>query len=276
MLSIGGFAQIGQVTHRMLRHWDRTGLLVPAHTDPFNGYRSYDPEQLQRLHRIVALRQLGFSIEETSSLLRDGIDAEQLTIMLQRRRAEVEKERRTAAARLADVERRLQLIEGKTTVSTIEIVQKPLPAVQLAAITVRVNEQPELAGVVGPSFDAVAEIIGGVRGALDTPIAAYTAHQEGIEASIGYAYDGAEQAGFELVKLPAAEDAFAAVHLGEINGIRTSWQALHQEIIARGFEPAGPCRELYLRADESGRTDEFVVELQQPVRETTASPGPSQ
>ncbi|WP_374952976.1 MerR family DNA-binding transcriptional regulator [Arthrobacter sp. ZGTC212] len=40
MLSIGAFAQIGQVTHRMLRHWDAAGLLVPAHVDEFSGYRS--------------------------------------------------------------------------------------------------------------------------------------------------------------------------------------------------------------------------------------------
>ncbi|MGP9726928.1 MerR family DNA-binding transcriptional regulator, partial [Glutamicibacter sp. 287] len=46
MLSIGAFAQIGQVTHRMLRHWDTAGLLVPAHVDEFSGYRSYDPAQL--------------------------------------------------------------------------------------------------------------------------------------------------------------------------------------------------------------------------------------
>ncbi|MBO0594837.1 MerR family transcriptional regulator [Nesterenkonia sp. E16_7] len=271
MLSIGGFAQIGQVTHRMLRHWDRTGLLVPAHTDPFNGYRSYDPEQLERLHRIVALRQLGFSIEETSSLLDDGIDAQQLKDMLRRRRAEVEEERRIAAARLADVERRLQLIEGKNTVSTVEIVQKPLPAVRLAAIKVSVEEQPELAGLVGPSFDAVAEIIGGVSGALETPIAVYAAEQDRIEATIGYVYGGDPREGIELVSLPAAGQAFATVHLGEIHGIRASWQALHEEIIARGYEPTGPCRELYLRADESGRTDEFVVELQQPVRQSERS-----
>ena len=30
MLSIGAFAQLGQVTHRMLRHWDTAGLLVEA------------------------------------------------------------------------------------------------------------------------------------------------------------------------------------------------------------------------------------------------------
>ncbi|MGJ9373868.1 GyrI-like domain-containing protein [Nesterenkonia sp. CF4.4] len=161
--------------------------------------------------------------------------------------------------------------EGKKTVSKIEIVQKPLPAIQLAAIKVRVAEQPKLAGVVGPTFDAVAEIIGGVRGALETPIAAYAAEADRIEATIGYAYGGDAREGVELVSLPAAGLAFVAVHLGEIAGISETWRDLHEGIIARGFEPYGPCRELYLRADESGRTDEFVVELQQPVRETDES-----
>lgn len=33
MLSIGAFADLGQVSVRMLRHWDAVGLLPPAHVD---------------------------------------------------------------------------------------------------------------------------------------------------------------------------------------------------------------------------------------------------
>lgn len=66
MLTIGAFAQLGQVTHRMLRHWDSAGILVPAHVDKFSGYRSYDPSQLAQLHRIVALRQLGLGSTTSS------------------------------------------------------------------------------------------------------------------------------------------------------------------------------------------------------------------
>ncbi|NLS08467.1 MerR family transcriptional regulator [Nesterenkonia sp. MY13] len=266
MHSIGAFAQIGQVTHRMLRHWDQAGLLVPAHTDPFTGYRSYDSEQLERLHRIVALRQLGFGIEEIASMLADGLDAEQLAVMLQRRRAEVEEEHRTAAARLADVERRLHLIERQRPMSNIEVIKKPLPSVQLAARQISASEQPELINLVGPAFDAVAEIIGKVGGALETPIAVYSAGEDGIEAIIGYAYSGQAEEGFEMITLPAQDEAFVGVHLGEIQGIGNSWQALHEEIIARGYEPSGPCREFYLRAPESVQSQDFVVELQQPVR----------
>lgn len=265
MLSIGAFAQIGQVTHRMLRHWDRAGLLVPAHTDPFTGYRSYDPEQLERLHRIMALRQLGFGIEDIAALLSDGVDAEALTAMLWRRRAEVEEEYTTAAARLADVQRRLHLIERKSPVSQMDIIKKSLPSVPLAARTPTVGEQPEIAGVVGPAFDSIAAIIGDACGTLETPIAVYSMTEDSTHVTVGYAYGGQARDGFEIITLPAEEQAFVTVHLGAMDRIHHSWQALHEEILARGFEPSGPCRELYVRAESEDQAD-WVTELQQPVR----------
>ncbi|WP_238385329.1 MerR family transcriptional regulator [Nesterenkonia muleiensis] len=219
MLTIGAFAQIGQVTHRMLRHWDAAGLLVPAHTDPFTGYRSYDPSQLDRLHRIMALRQLGFGIEDIASLLADGVNTHQLTRMLGRRRTEVQQEHRIAEARLADVERRLHLIEKEKNMSTIEIVTKSLPAVRLAARTATVKEQPQIAGVVGPAFDGIAAIIGDFCGALETPIAAYSMVEDGTEVTAGYEYSGQPREGFEIVTLPAEDEAFVTVHLGSMSTI---------------------------------------------------------
>ncbi|MGW8482502.1 MerR family transcriptional regulator [Microbacterium sp. NPDC055903] len=264
MLSIGAFAQIGQVTHRMLRHWDTAGLLVPAHVDEYSGYRSYDPSQLARLHRIVALRQLGFGLDDIALILEQGVDAERITALLKARRAEVEEEHRIAAARLVDVERRLQLIESENTMSPIEIIEKPLPAVRLAARRALVASQPEIAEVVGPAFDAVAAVIGDACGSLTTPIAQYAAVEEGTEVVAGYAYDGPVREGVELIDLPAAGEAICGIHLGAMDRIAQSWQRIHAEIIARGMVPSGPCRELYVRAVSDDQSD-WVTELQQPV-----------
>ena len=264
MLSIGAFAQIGQVTHRMLRHWDTAGLLVPAHVDEFSGYRSYDPSQLARLHRIVALRQLGFGLDDISMILEQGVDAARIGALLRVRRAEVEEEHRIAAGRLVDVERRLQLIEKENQMSQIEIIEKPLPAVRLAARRAVVATQPEVAGVVGPVFDGVAALIGDTPGTLETPIAQYDHGEDGTAIIAGYAYSGTERDGFEIVELPAVETAVCGIHLGSMEGIAGSWQAIHAEILARGFVPTGPCRELYVRAVSDDQSD-WVTELQQPV-----------
>ncbi|MDX2400547.1 MerR family transcriptional regulator [Microbacterium algeriense] len=265
MLSIGAFAQIGQVTHRMLRHWDTAGLLVPAHVDEFSGYRSYDPAQLERLHRIVALRQLGFGLDAISAILEQGVDAERIGALLRIRRAEVEQEHRIAAGRLVDVERRLHLIEKEKHMSPIEIIQKPLPAVRLAAVRTIVPDQPAVAGVVGPAFDAVADVIGEECGSLTTPIAQYETLEDGLQVTAGYAYSGPAREGFEVAELPAEADAVCGIHLGSMDRIADSWQAIHAEIIARGLVHAGPCRELYVRALGDDQSD-WVTELQQPVR----------
>ncbi|HCS61443.1 MAG TPA: MerR family transcriptional regulator [Microbacterium sp.] len=264
MLSIGAFAQIGQVTHRMLRHWDTAGLLVPAHVDEFSSYRSYDPSQLERLHRIVALRQLGFGLDDISLVLAQGVDADRIGALLRIRRAEVEHEHQIAAARLVDVERRLHLIESENHMSQIEIIEKPLPAVRLAAQQTVVSSQPEVAGVVGPAFDAIAEIIGDVPGTLETPIAQYDHGEGGISITAGYAYAGPQRDEFEIVELDAEDAAVCGIHLGSMSAIADSWQAIHAEILARGFVPSGPCRELYVRAESEDQSD-WVTELQQPV-----------
>ena len=264
MLSIGAFAQIGQVTHRMLRHWDTAGLLVPAHVDEFSGYRSYDPAQLEQLHRIVALRQLGFGLEDISSILDAGVDAGRIADMLRIRRAEVEREQRTASARLVDVERRLHLIEKERAMSQIEIVQKSLPAVRLAARAAVVAEQPEVAGVVGPLFDAVGEVLTSAGVSLDQPIAQYETGDNGLRIVAGYAITAAVPDGVEVVDLPWVPVAICGVHLGAMDRIQESWQSVHTEMMARGFAPSGPCREVYVRAVSDDQSD-WVTELQQPV-----------
>src|SRR5450631_4478491 len=73
MLNIGEFARLGQVSPRMLRHYDDLGLLQPSRVDPATGYRFYAVAQLSRLHRILALRDLGFSLDQISGLLDEDL-----------------------------------------------------------------------------------------------------------------------------------------------------------------------------------------------------------
>jgi DNA-binding transcriptional MerR regulator len=69
MFSIGEFARHGRVSVRMLRHYDATGLLRPACVDPATGYRSYQVSQLAELNRLIALKELGFSLQQVTEAL---------------------------------------------------------------------------------------------------------------------------------------------------------------------------------------------------------------
>ncbi|MFD7155660.1 MerR family DNA-binding transcriptional regulator [Kribbella sp. NPDC059898] len=85
MMEIGEFARLGGVSARMLRHYDRIGLLTPARTEP-NGRRGYGADQLARLHldkenrMNVQLKHLDAVIVAglTTTAPRDSVDLEAL------------------------------------------------------------------------------------------------------------------------------------------------------------------------------------------------------
>src|SRR5262245_3397796 len=89
MFTIGDFARHGRVSIRMLRHYDAIGLLTPARVDPFTGYRGYEAAQLSRLNRIVALKDLGFTLDQVATIIDDKVGADELRGMLRLRQADL-------------------------------------------------------------------------------------------------------------------------------------------------------------------------------------------
>ncbi|MGB3762230.1 MAG: MerR family transcriptional regulator [Ornithinimicrobium sp.] len=264
MISIGDFARLGQVSVRMLRHYDRIGLLPPATIDASSGYRRYAAEQLARLNRIVALKDLGFTLEQVGSVLDHGVDSEELRGMLRLRLAELEHEESLARARLSAVEFRLRLIEKEHSMSDTEYVLKSLPAVRLAARRAVIETQPDIAGFVGPAFEELAHAVSAAGGSLDVAMASYDMSEDGIGVTVGYQVEN-PVAGAETVDLPATPTAVCAVHLGSMDGIGAAWQELARWVGSQGWAPSGPCRENYVRAWPVDDQSRWVTELQQPV-----------
>ncbi|RCX23033.1 DNA-binding transcriptional MerR regulator [Fontibacillus phaseoli] len=64
VFKIGEFSKLTQVSIRMLRYYDETGLLKPARIDNDSGYRYYSVEQISLLHKIIFLRDTGFTVSE--------------------------------------------------------------------------------------------------------------------------------------------------------------------------------------------------------------------
>ena len=82
MFKIGDFARIAQVTVRALRLYDERGLLRPARVDAASGYRYYTAGQLTRLNRILALKDLDFSLDEIARVLDGDFSPDRLRAML--------------------------------------------------------------------------------------------------------------------------------------------------------------------------------------------------
>ncbi|MFI8996143.1 MerR family transcriptional regulator [Streptomyces sp. NPDC053542] len=58
LLTIGAFARASRLSPKALRLYDDLGLLRPARVDPFNGYRFYARDQLERARLVAWLRRL--------------------------------------------------------------------------------------------------------------------------------------------------------------------------------------------------------------------------
>src|SRR5215475_7733944 len=78
MFKIGESSKIAQVSGRLLRYYDDIGLFKPQHIDPWTGYRYYTADQLPRLNRILALKELGLSLDQVKQLMESDIDADEI------------------------------------------------------------------------------------------------------------------------------------------------------------------------------------------------------
>ena len=90
MLKIGEFSRLSQVTIKTLHHYDELGLLKPARIDPTTNYRFYTVEQLPRIHRIMALKEMGLSLEQIGLLLEKDLSTEEMRGMLRMQQAQIQ------------------------------------------------------------------------------------------------------------------------------------------------------------------------------------------
>src|SRR5215213_7391784 len=156
MIKIGEFSKLVQVPVPTLRYYDQVGLLKPIAVDRFTGYRYYSASQLPRLHRILALKGLGFSLEQIGAVLDEGLTPEQMRGMLRLRHAQISQQLNDMKSQLVEVEVRLQQIEREEQLSRYEVRLKQVEP-QLVA-TVRANLPNHSAS--GSLFGEVYEAIG--------------------------------------------------------------------------------------------------------------------
>ena len=128
MFTVGEFSQLAQVSKRLLRYYDEIGLLKPIHTDKFTGYRYYSAEQLPQLNRILALKELGLSLEQIQQMVQDKVSTDEMHGMLLMKKAEIEQQLQGELQRIRNIESRLQAIRNTEADKPLDVVIKQIPA----------------------------------------------------------------------------------------------------------------------------------------------------
>lgn len=268
MIKIGDFARLSQVSVVTLRHYDDMGLLKPISVDSFTGYRYYSVNQLPRLNRILALKDLGFSLGQVEQVL-NGLTVDQLRGMLKMKHAEVEQHLTEEQGRLARIANRLKQIELEDTMSDYDVVLKTVPATLIASCQVTIPTNDQVPQYLGEAYGAVWGYIK-EAGAKDVGPNMAVWHQ----AAEVHANEVAEAAvpidrqlpGTDRVKvyqLPQTQVA-AAVHQGEFENFQRLHTVLLKWIEENNYRIVGPYREVYISHDPNNLANS-ATEVQYPI-----------
>jgi DNA-binding transcriptional MerR regulator/predicted transcriptional regulator YdeE len=283
MLSIGDFAGLGRVSVRMLRHYDAIGLLRPAHVDPHSGYRFYTAEQLSRLNRILALKDLGFSLQQVQVMIEEKVDLGELRGMLRLRRAELAAQVERDTSRLALVDARLRMIESEGHMNTGDVVLKQVPPLRVAMLSATAagyDHPTSITENLSPLYPRLMELMekAGVE-MTGSPVAYYLPAPTGpedetitVHAAFPIGDAEAGDAGFDVVMLPAFEAA-TAVHTGPMSEAFRTGGKIATWIEDNGYRtaPPGYAREVYLHCPPN--LDEWLTEMQVPLDGTGNATG---
>jgi DNA-binding transcriptional MerR regulator len=269
MFKIGDFSRLSLVSVRMLRYYDEFGLLAPAHIDRFTDYRYYTVDQLPRLNRILALQDLGFTLQQIKQVLQQDVTADQLRGMLRLKSAEIEQQVQTSSQRLARVEARIRQIEQEGKMPAYDVVIKKLPP-QLVAATRRVlPSYTEVGPLIGETFAFVAQQGGRPAG---PPVCLYHDPEfretdVDVEVIVPLAAPLVGSGPVSVRELAGIEQAACLAYTGAYDGIGAAYNALMAWIGENGYRPSGPCREVYLRGPESGSdASTYLTEIVLPVQ----------
>src|SRR5260370_33224735 len=92
------------VSVKALSYYDELGLLKPSRVDEFTGYRYYSASQLTHLNRILAMKDMGLSLEQITLLLDKELTPDQIRGMLRLKQVELLTQLEEGQARLGRIE----------------------------------------------------------------------------------------------------------------------------------------------------------------------------
>jgi DNA-binding transcriptional MerR regulator len=271
MFKIGDFSRLSQVSVNTLRHYDELGLLKPLQVDRFTGYRYYSIDQLPRLQRILALKDLGFSLEQIAQMLDQPLSLDEMQGMFRLKRAEVEQQAQAEQARLARIEARLRFLELEGKMPEHDVVVKKIEprwvACEREVVATVTEMQPRTYAMFNEIYTWIA-----AQGLKPNgpPLSIYYNHEyteQNIDVETAAFIERppvtlSETERIKLRQLEGIEQMACILHSGRLDNILETYAALGKWIEANGYSIAGPCREIYISPPSS---DQPVTEIQYPV-----------
>ena len=261
MFTIGEFSRLCMVTTKTLRHYDRIGLLTPAHTSDGTGYRYYEASQFRDMLFILRCKDYGFTLEETAELLHADthMTLARFAVKYEQQRNELKHQRRLLEKMREDMELLRKGIDIMNQTKTeIKIVEtQPLEIVSERA-TIAIKDFDKLFGRVMKKLgDNNLQCTGGI-------IALYHSSEfdpESTDVEIG----AVMAAKNNLTRTLPGGPCVMGVHLGAYGGLSEAYAAIVKWIEEKGYRITAQPYEKYLNDPCEGPEEQLVTEIYFPI-----------
>jgi len=267
MFKIGEFSKLVRVSARMLRYYEKCGLLEPEMIDKFTGYRMYSAKQIPHLMRIIALRDMGFVAAEIVEVLPHFHNAEVMQEILERKQKEVRESIALEKSKLEAINAMNNNFLKECVGMVYDVVFKSLQAEKVISIRESIPaEQEEQLWDKLFTFIKQNNVEHGAGGYSIYYSDEYEEDNVDTEIAVPVTTLGKDSDTIKYKELPQIPEAATIRFSGSYENYGAAMEKLALWIEENGYEISGVVRGFAITSHMDGASmDEFMTELQIPV-----------
>jgi len=276
MFTVGDFARLAQVSKRQLRYYDEIDLFKPNQTDKFTGYRYYTADQMADLNRILALKELGLSLEQIQQTMTQDVSVGSLQEMLLIKKAEIESYMQAELQRIRKIENHLHAIRTTEDDTPPNVIIKEIPDTYVMSMRQTVADFEHGMAIYGQIAKWLPKRLRHkfllcichdddyVETNLDLEMGVYVDNQpkKALKLPPDIVLEPRLLEGHQIMATTVVKGALDTIHDGYIN--ITKWLGNHE------YQLAGIPREIMLQFPDDLSGDELVTEIQFPIQPRNA------
>ena len=268
LYTIGMFSKINRITTKTLRHYDEIGLLKPEQVDKFTGYRYYTTEQLPKLHQILALKQIGLSLQDIKEII-DNPTA--LNLFLKLKEEEIKRNIKSEEMKLSQI-RSLSNLSKHTIDFMYTPVIRDIPKVTVASIRKTIRNYEELYYI---SSNVMEKELYRLKCERFEPNYCFTMYHDGeykekdidVEVCERIVSKKEDSEILKFKEIDAVENAISILHKGSYSKFREAYAFIFKWIEDNDYEIIGNPRECYIDGIwNKASEDEWLTEIQIPIK----------
>lgn len=265
MFTIGQFSRITGLTVKTIRLYHEKGLIIPAHSDPFTGYRYFDQRNVEEARKVKLLRELEFPLIEIGRMLEGSGDDSDILGFLESRRDSIQERAKKLNLIVSTLDDIIRSEQEAAVIGEVDsqIVEKNLEATQIAGIRWKGRYSE-----TGVYLGRVARAAG--RHIVGKPMNLYwdsEYREEDADLESCFPVIGLSGEGEVTVRTLEGGPFVCLVHKGAYESIGRSYERVMAYAQDRDYQPVLPSREVYLKGPGmifQGNPRNYLTEIQMP------------